>query len=173
LCACGAQKSVALEIIGGATNAADSPPSHVHELETTNSNLEERARETADRRRAAEEALQSRDTFIQEATHELRAPITNLLGAAQLFLRDLNRDEQPDLGQLRRYGGIIEHQARRLSRLVDHLLELPRLEDNALRLDRRITDLAELVRRVAASLQATGLDQPIDVDMLRHAPVCP
>jgi signal transduction histidine kinase len=134
-----------------------------HELDTTNTSLEQLAREVADRRRAAEEALQSRDAFIQEATHELRAPLTNVLGAAQLFVRDLNRSEQPDLGRLRNYAGIIEHQTRRLSRLVDHLLELPHLEGRGLRLSRINIDLAALVRDVAASVEAMDAEHRIEV----------
>jgi signal transduction histidine kinase len=125
------------------------------ELASTNRDLEGLAREVVARRQEAEAALLVRDEFVQEATHELRTPITNVLGIAQLLLRDLDRGGTADSAHVRRYVGIIEHQARRISRLVNHLLELPHLEDRTLFSGRTDIDLTELVHRVATSVQVT------------------
>jgi signal transduction histidine kinase len=126
-----------------------------HELDSTSRDLEELAREVVARRHEAEAALRVRDEFVQEATHELRTPITNVLGIAQLLLRDLDRGDPADSAHLRRYVGIIEHQARRIGRLVNHLLELPHLEDRTLLPVRTDTDLTQLVHKIAASVQVT------------------
>jgi signal transduction histidine kinase len=126
-----------------------------HELDSTSRDLEELAREVVARRHEAEAALRVRDEFVQEATHELRTPITNVLGIAQLLLRDLDRGGPADSAHLRRYVGIIEHQARRIGRLVNHLLELPHLEDRTLLPGRTDTDLTQLVHKIAASVQVT------------------
>jgi signal transduction histidine kinase len=133
------------------------------ELTSTSRDLEELAREVVARRHEAQAALQVRDEFVQEATHELRTPITNVLGVAQLLLRDLDRGVQADAAHLRRYVGIIEHQARRISRLVNHLLDLPHLEDQTLLPGRADTDLVELVRRITASVQVTTEQHQLDV----------
>lgn len=126
-----------------------------HELASTNRDVEDLAREVVAQRREAHAALRFRDEFVHDATHELKTPITNVLGSAQLLLRDLDRGDLPDPARLRRYAGVIEHQVRRINRLVNHLLEVPRLESGTMRLERTSTDLSVLVRRVAASLQAT------------------
>jgi signal transduction histidine kinase len=133
------------------------------DLTSSTRDLEELTREVVARRHEALAALRVRDEFVQEATHELRTPITNVLGTAQLLLRDLDRGIQPDMARLRRYVGIIEHQARRISRLVNHLLELPHVDGEALLLDRTAVDLVALVRRVAASVQATTEDHQLEV----------
>jgi signal transduction histidine kinase len=133
------------------------------ELTSTTRDLEGLAREIVERRHEAMEALRVRDEFVQEASHELRTPITNVLGVAQLLLRDLDRGADADSANLRRYVGIIEHQARRISRLVNHLLELPHLGEPILLAPRVETDLGELVRRVAAGVQATSEHHRLDV----------
>jgi signal transduction histidine kinase len=126
-----------------------------HELASTSRDLEGLAREVVARRHEAQAALRVRDEFVEEATHELRTPITNVLGIAQLLLRDLDRGGSTDSAHVRRYVGIIEHQTRRISRLVNHLLELPHLEERTLLPGRTVIDLTELVQRIVTSVQVT------------------
>jgi signal transduction histidine kinase len=126
-----------------------------HELASTSRDLEGLAREVVARRHEAQAALRVRDEFVEEATHELRTPITNVLGIAQLLLRDLDRGGSTDSAHVRRYVGIIEHQTRRISRLVNHLLELPHLEERTLLPGRTVIALTELVQRIVTSVQVT------------------
>lgn len=63
--------------------------------------------------------------FLADTSHELRTPLTSIRGYAELFRRGAN--ERPeDLAQVMR---AIEEEAARMSRLVDDLLLLARLDD--------------------------------------------
>jgi signal transduction histidine kinase len=71
--------------------------------------------------------------------------------------------------RLRRNVGIIEHQAQRISRLVNHLLDLPHLGGSELPLQRRPIDLVILAQGTVASIQAMTEDHQLTVRA--HAPV--
>lgn len=98
-------------------------------------------------RAGAEEALRQRDAFFAVAAHELRTPLTAILGQAQLLARRLGREEQLDAGLMAK-AEIIARQAQRLGNLVTALLDVSRIEQGALRLEREPLDLAALARRV-------------------------
>jgi signal transduction histidine kinase len=125
------------------------------ELMSTSRNLEELARELTVSRRRAQDALEVREQFLLEVAHELRTPVTNILGSAQLLLRQLDRGGTPPSDRVRQLVGVS--------------LDLSRLDTGALDLQLADIELTTLVRRAAKILEATGTDHPVHV--LAPAPV--
>lgn len=84
--------------------------------------------------------------------HELRSPLTSIRGYTSLLLNRWDRigddDKRMMLGQ-------INHDAERVTRLINELLDISRLETGHLSLAPREVELAELARRVVTSVQAT------------------
>jgi two-component system phosphate regulon sensor histidine kinase PhoR len=64
-----------------------------------------------------------RTDFVANLTHEIRTPLSALYGYAETLMRGVD-----DSDTRRRFLAIIEHQARRLSRLIDDLISLSDLE---------------------------------------------
>src|SRR4029077_10236194 len=85
---------------------------------------------------ATEAALRSRDEFLATASHELRTPLTALSGQAQLALRRFGREHQPEPKRLEQSLQTIAKQADKLSRLLNQLLDISRMESGKLQLDR-------------------------------------
>jgi signal transduction histidine kinase len=101
--------------------------------------------------RETQAALQLRDEFIAVAAHELRTPVTALLGNAQLLLRRAERGDgigERDQRAVRAIGALGEQ----LARLVERLLDSARLEGAQLTMAMEPLDMAELVERTIASL---------------------
>ncbi len=63
--------------------------------------------------------------FISSVSHELRTPLTAITGWAETIMNGEARDEQ----DIRKGMGIIASEARRLSGMVEELLEFSRIED--------------------------------------------
>ncbi|MGM9565180.1 ATP-binding protein [Evtepia sp.] len=63
--------------------------------------------------------------FISSVSHELRTPLTAITGWAETIMNGEARDEQ----DVRKGMGIIASEARRLSGMVEELLEFSRIED--------------------------------------------
>jgi len=76
--------------------------------------------------------------FISAVSHELRSPLTAILGFASLIRRDINRSLSPHVNSDEKAGRIIErtlesltiieNESERLTRLVNDLLDIARME---------------------------------------------
>ncbi|NTV63371.1 MAG: PAS domain-containing protein [Oscillochloris sp.] len=104
-------------------------------------------------RAEAEAALKIRDTFFSMAAHELKAPLTALLGQVQLIERRSAHNktswDERDQRALRAVGT----HATRLNKLIDAMLDLTRIERGYLSLDRAPLDLVALTRQVFDEIQ--------------------
>lgn len=105
-------------------------------------------------RQAAEDALRKRDEFVSIAAHELKTPVTSLQGFAQLLHRRLDRGDTLDPAWISRAVRDIAGQAGRLTRLVNQLLDVTRLEAGKLGLQLETADLNGLVEQAAANAGA-------------------
>lgn len=68
---------------------------------------------------------QFRSDFISNVTHEIKSPVTGILGAAEVLCDHLTELDEPERIELCR---VIANQSQRLSALVDDILSLARLE---------------------------------------------
>jgi PAS domain S-box-containing protein len=110
-------------------------------------------REAAVRLRALDEM---KDTFLQAVSHDLRTPLAAILGMAITLERG---DVALDPEETRELAGRIEHNARRLERLVTNLLDLDRLARGVLRPTFEPTDVGDLVRRMVEEADPSMRDQ--------------
>jgi signal transduction histidine kinase len=79
-----------------------------------------------------EEALSRQRQFVSDASHELRTPLTAIRGQLEV----LARNEHPDGAEVRRVEAVVVTELARIERLVDDMLTLARLDEEA-PLDRR------------------------------------
>lgn len=96
------------------------------------------------------DALQARERFLSVAAHELKTPITGLLGFAQLLLRDARRQREIAPARLEAALETIERQTGKLSQLVTHLLDTTQIEAGKLRIEPTRTDLVALIQATLA-----------------------
>lgn len=114
-----------------------------------NRRLEQKSRELArasEELRAANERLREldrlKDEFVAMVSHELRTPLTSIRAFAEI-LRDSS-----DLPEEKRvhFLNVVVKESQRLSRLIEEILDLARLESGRLTLNPQKLDLVELTR---------------------------
>jgi two-component system OmpR family sensor kinase len=98
--------------------------------------------------------------FIADASHELRNPLAAIRGYAELTRR--SRDEMPSEAAYAM--SRVESEADRMSKLVEDLLLLARL-DSGPALDVRPTDLTEMVINAVSDARAAGPDHSWALDL--------
>jgi two-component system OmpR family sensor kinase len=112
---------------------------------------------------SALEARQASETkvrqFVADASHELRNPLAAIRGYAELTR--LGRDELPPDTQFA--FARIESESERMSKLVDDMLLLARL-DNGPALSLGDVDLTDLIANATSDAQVAGPDHEWDVD---------
>jgi signal transduction histidine kinase len=99
--------------------------------------------------RHAQEALRARDEFLSVAAHEIRGPVTAIHLAAQSIRKGKARP-----ASLPTMLAVVEREDRKLSQLVDELLDLGRVGPGRLQLQYERVSLGEVVRDVARRLDA-------------------
>ena len=93
--------------------------------------------------------------FISTVSHELRTPITSIKGFASTLL---HHKDNLDPNKTTKYLGIIKDQAERLSRLVEDLLAVSRLENRKIQLTILPLEIKAIVEKISAfvSLKYNG-----------------
>ena len=115
------------------------------ELQTTNEKLKE---------------LNSiKDEFIATVTHELRTPLTSIRSFSEILLDN----PEIDPGRRRDFLAIIVKESERLSRLINQVLDLAKLEDGTVCWNIREIDLGAALEDAAASVRQVFLDQKVDL----------
>jgi signal transduction histidine kinase len=113
-------------------------------------------------RRAERLAARQMD-FVATVSHELRTPVAVIRSAAQ----NLSAGIVQDPAQARRYGEVIETEGRRLTDMVEHVLEYAGLSGKGRPPISRPVDAAALAREVvdtAVATSATALTFDLDVE---------
>lgn len=101
--------------------------------------------------RDVQEAVRVRDSFLLIASHELKTPLTAMLGQAQLLQRRLAATELATRDQ--RAIRVIVEQTHRLNKLVGSLLDVSRLSQGQLAITCTPFDLNPLVQRTVHDFQ--------------------
>ncbi len=97
--------------------------------------------------------------LLRAVSHDLRTPLTTILTASTaLDSPSLSGGERTELAQS------IGQQASRLSRLVDQLLDLSRLEAGMAQPERSLTSIDELLRSAADEVSQGDVDIVVSVD---------
>jgi PAS domain S-box-containing protein len=118
----------------------------------------------------AQQAITTRDEFLSLAAHELKTPITSIMGYIQVLQRRAQREGRTDERDGRALQTVAE-QAGRLNQLISSLFDLSRIQMARLTLDWNNLELGALVRRIVEETHPTleqhqirfsyDLDQPL------------
>jgi two-component system phosphate regulon sensor histidine kinase PhoR len=108
---------------------------------------------------------QMRADFVAYASHELRTPLASLSG----FVETLQGSARSDPVARDRFLGIMAEQARRMSRLIDDLLSLSRIELSEHLHPQHIVDLVPIVGHVCDTLSPLARERGVELAVLRNA----
>lgn len=120
---------------------------------------------------AAEEAGKMRRDFVANVSHELRTPLTALLG----FIETLSGAARDDAKARDRFLQIMANEANRMTRLVDDLLSLSRVEEDERVRPREHVDVGALLSSVIKGLepQAAAAGVQVSLDLAEHNEMVP
>jgi signal transduction histidine kinase len=115
------------------------------------------------------EADRVKDEFVALISHDLRTPLTSIMGYSELALDD---DLVPPLDAERRgYLEVVSRSSHRLLRLVDDLLFVARLQSGRLDLTATALDLREVARQAADEAQRRAEAKGIQLVFRAEGPV--
>jgi signal transduction histidine kinase len=95
-----------------------------------------------------------KDAFLSQISHELRTPMTSIGAFSEILTEG---DLSPDL--VVKYGAIIQAETRRLTRLLDDLLDLSVLENGTVQLSLGMAHLGEMLDKALQVARQTRPDR--------------
>jgi PAS domain S-box-containing protein len=122
--------------------------------------------------RDAQRAVRLRDEFLSVASHELKTPLTPLALKLQVLTREVRAlGDSPQVQRLLGHLEVSRRQVKKLAELVNGLLDVARLSEGRLRIEREEMDLVGLVREVAARLHSQAQEAGSPLVLEADAPV--
>ena len=101
-----------------------------------------------------------RKEFVADVSHELKTPITSIMGYADTLLEGEYDKQTQD-----KFLGVIAAEARRMAKLVTDLLALSRFDNNQEKVKKEEFDLGELVKACQEKVQ-------LEIDKKHHNVEC-
>ncbi len=130
-----------------------------HRLEQKSSELEAATAEL----RAANERLKEldrlKDDFMSTVTHELRTPLTSIRAFSEILLSN----PDVELAERKRFLGIITRETERLTRLINQVLDLAKIESGRAEWHVTRVDLKEVVAETLAGMSQVFKEREVDV----------
>jgi Na+/proline symporter/nitrogen-specific signal transduction histidine kinase len=131
-----------------------------HRLEQKSGELEAATAEL----RAANERLKEldrlKDEFVSTVTHELRTPLTSI----RAFCEILREDPNVDLVQRRKFLDIITKESERLTRLINQVLDLSKIESGKADWQDSSVDMKEVISDTLTAMEQQFQERNIKVE---------
>ena len=124
-------------------------------------------------KKAAEPASRAKSSFVATLSHQLRTPLSAIIGCAEIIAREVFGPLENE--RYRACVSDIHRSSLRLLQIVNEVFELSKAEAGKLELDETIFDLGETIRvvhrllgaRFCAAGLTVALDLPADLPLLR------
>ena len=116
----------------------------------------------------AERLEQTRKDYVANVSHELRTPLSAVRGLTEALSDGLIKTEEDRA----RYYGYILHECLRLSRLIDDLLELSRLQSGTEAMEPAKLNVTELIEEMPMRYETLAEDKGIEftTDLMENCP---
>ena len=120
--------------------------------------LEQFNRALHETRGLLEETDRYKNEFLGVVSHELRTPLTSVQAFAEILL-----DYPPEnIEERREFVSIIYRESDRLSQIINHLLDISRIESKRMRWKLQLTNLVHLLEEQISALPS---DVPVEVEL--------
>lgn len=130
------------------------------DLEIKQQELEAATQELREANERLREVDRMKDDFISTVTHELRTPLTSIRALSEM----LHEDPKLELVERRRFLGIIVGEAERLTRLINQILDMAKMESGHAEWTSSEVDVGEVVREAVESLGQLFRDKGVRLD---------
>lgn len=133
-------------------------------LEKKSQELEQTTEELKSANERLKELDRLKDDFITTVTHELRTPITSIKALSRIL------SDNPTLAEAKRveFLNIIVSESERITRLINQVLDLEKLEIKDKEYPKEVIDFRQIVNRAVASVLAVANERQIELGKNIH-----
>jgi Na+/proline symporter/signal transduction histidine kinase len=132
-----------------------------HRLEQKSAELEQATAQLRNANERLKELDSLKDHFLSMVSHELRTPLTSLRAFGEILV------DNPDvpLEERKQFLNVIIKESRRLTRLIDQLLDLARMEAGQMDWSLDNVDMGATVKEALAALEGLMKENEVQLDL--------
>ena len=131
-----------------------------HRLEQKSRELEAATAELREANERLKELDRLKDDFVSTVTHELRTPLTSIRAFTEILLDD----PDVELGQRKKFLGIITKETERLTRLINQVLDLAKIESGNADWSETQVDMREVIADTLAAMDQLFKEKNIAIE---------
>jgi Na+/proline symporter/nitrogen-specific signal transduction histidine kinase len=131
-----------------------------HKLEQKSRELEAATAELREANKRLTELDRLKDDFVSTVTHELRTPLTSIRAFTEILLDD----PEVETEQRKKFLGIITKEAERLTRLINQVLDLAKIESGKAEWIESRVDMKEVISDTLAAMDQLFREKNIKVE---------
>jgi Na+/proline symporter/signal transduction histidine kinase len=153
------EEPLALEEVMAIIDEASQALAYSRQLEQKSRELEAATNELRRANQRLQELDRLKDDFISTVTHELRTPLTSI----RAFSEILGDNPQLETAQRAKFLGIITRESERLTRLINQVLDLAKIESGAAEWHPSALDMREVIEDATTALSQIYKERGIKI----------
>lgn len=106
------------------------------------------------------EIAQMKNDFVSHVSHELKTPLASINAYAEMLVDG----EAEDTETIQQFCGIIQSQAQRLSRLIEDILNISRIESGLIKVNKDTHSLALVIRDAVEMIKSYAQEKNIEIE---------
>ena len=155
------EEALSVEEVRAILDEASQVVVYSHRLEQKSRELEAATAELRQANERLKELDRMKDDFVSMVTHELRTPLTSI----RAFSEILRQEPNVELAQRKHFLDIITKETARLTRLINQVLDLSKIESGRAEWHESQVDLKELVSDAVAGMGQVFEEKGIRVEL--------
>jgi signal transduction histidine kinase len=153
------EETLSLDEVRDILDEASQVVVYSHRLEQKSRELEAATTELREANERLKELDRLKDDFVSTVTHELRTPLTSIRAFTEILLDD----PDVELEQRKKFLGIITKETERLTRLINQVLDLAKIESGKAEWVETPVDLKDVISDTLAAMDQLFKEKNIEV----------
>jgi signal transduction histidine kinase len=142
------EETLTIDEVRGILDEASQVVVYSHRLEQKSRELEAATAELREANERLKELDRLKDDFVSTVTHELRTPLTSIRAFTEILLDD----PDVEIEQRKKFLGIITKEAERLTRLINQVLDLSKIESGKAEWSESAVDMKDVISDTLAAM---------------------
>jgi signal transduction histidine kinase len=155
------EEALTIEEVRGILDEASQLVVYSHRLEQKSRELEAATAGLREANERLTELDRLKDDFVSTVSHELRTPLTSIRAFSQILLED----PEVELEERKKFLGIITKETERLTRLINQVLDLAKIESGKAKWQETQFDMREVISDTVTGMSQVFEERNIQVEV--------